>query len=88
MITKQLQGTGSTWPLYASVAAYTMNTFALKALQDFSPFELVFARKHHDLTAVQFKPLSEYPIPLREYVKLLIVTSISLYQLFYLMHSS
>ena len=45
MITKQLQGTGSTWPLYASVAAYTMNTFASKALQGFSPFELVFARK-------------------------------------------
>ena len=28
MITKQLQGTGSTWPLYASVASYAMNTFA------------------------------------------------------------
>ena len=71
MITKQLQGTGSTWPLYASVAAYAMNTFASKALQDFSPFELVFARKPHNLTAVQFKPLSEYPILLREYVELL-----------------
>ena len=69
MITKQLQGTGSTWPLYASVAAYAMNTFPSKALQGFSPFELVFARKPHDLTAVQFKPLSEYPIPLREYVE-------------------
>ena len=72
MITKQLQGTGSTWPLYASVTAYAMNTFASKALQGFSPFELVFARKPRDLTSVQFKPLSEYPIPLREYVELLI----------------
>ena len=71
MITKQLQGTGSTWPLYASVAAYAMNTFASEALQGFSPFELVFARKPRDLTSVQFKPLSEYPIPLREYVELL-----------------
>ena len=71
MITKQLQGTGSTWPLYASVAAYAMNTFASKALQGFSPFELVFARKPRDLTSVQFKSLSEYPIPLREYVELL-----------------
>ena len=69
MITKQLQGTGSTWPLYASVAAYAMNTFASKALQGFSPFELVFARKPRDLMSVQFKPLSEYPIPLREYVE-------------------
>ena len=33
MITKQLVGQGSTWPLYASVAAYAMNTFASKALQ-------------------------------------------------------
>ena len=71
MITKQLQGTGSTWPLYASVAAYAMNTFASKTLQGFSPFELVFARKPRDLMSVQFKPLSEYPIPLREYVELL-----------------
>ena len=45
MIAKQLQGTGNTWPLYASVAAYAMNTFASKALQGFSLFELVFARK-------------------------------------------
>ena len=52
MITKQLQGTSTTWPLYASVTAYTMNTFASKALQGFSPFELVFARKPPDLTSV------------------------------------
>ena len=71
MITKQLQGKGTTWPLYASVAAYAMNTFASKALQGLSPFELVFAQKPRDLTSVQFKPLSEYPIPIREYVELL-----------------
>ena len=71
MITKQLQGTDSTRPLYASVAAYAMNTFASKPLQGFSPFELVFARKPRDLTSVQFKQLSEYPIPLQEYVELL-----------------
>ena len=45
MITKQLQGTSSTWPLYASVAAYAINTFASKALQGFSPFELGFCKK-------------------------------------------
>ena len=42
MITKQLTGQGMTWPLYASVAAYAMNTFASKALQGLTPFELVF----------------------------------------------
>ena len=52
MITKQLQGTGSTWPLYASVTTYAMNTFASKALQGFSLFELVFARKPCNLTSV------------------------------------
>ena len=41
MITKHLIGKGSTWPLYTSVVAYAMNTFASKALQGFTPFELV-----------------------------------------------
>ena len=72
MITKQLVGQGSTWPLYASVAAYAMNTFASKALQGLTPFELVFARKPRDLSSVQFKPLAEYPIELRSYVELLL----------------
>ena len=71
MITKQLAGQGSTWPLYASVAAYAMNTFASKALQGLTPFELVFARKPRDLSSVQFKPLADYPIELRSYVDLL-----------------
>ena len=60
-----------TWPLYASVVAYAMNTFASKALQGFTPFELVFARKPWDLSSVQFKPLAEYPIEIHSYVELL-----------------
>ena len=43
MITKHLIGKGTTWPLYTSVVVYAMNTFASKALQGFTPFELVFA---------------------------------------------
>ena len=72
MITKHLIGKGNMWPLYASVAAYTMNTFASKALQGFTPFELVFARKPHDLSPIQFQPLAKYPIELRHYVELLL----------------
>ena len=72
MITKQLTGQGMTWPLYASVAAYAMNTFASKALQGLTPFELVFVRKPRDLSSVQFKPLVEYPIELCSYVELLL----------------
>ena len=71
MIKKHLIGKGTTWPLYASVAAYTMNTFASKALQGFTPFELVFARKPWDLSSVQFKPLAEYPIEICSYIELL-----------------
>ena len=55
-----------------TVAVYAMNTFASKALQGFTPFELVFARKPHDLSPIQFKPLAEYPIELRHYVELLL----------------
>ena len=29
-------------PLFATAAAYAMNTFALEALSDFQPFQLVF----------------------------------------------
>ena len=72
MITKHLIGKGTMWPLYASVAVYAMNTFASKALQGFTPFELVFAWKLHDLSSVQFKPLAEYPIEIHSYVELLI----------------
>ena len=72
MITKQLTGHGMTWPLYTSVAAYAINTFASKALQGLTPFELVFVRKPRDLSSVQFKPLVEYPVKLRSYVELLL----------------
>ena len=41
----------ASWPLYAAVSAYAMNTFASTALQGLSPFELVFARKPRQLTS-------------------------------------
>ena len=72
MITKQLTVQGMTWPLYTSVAAYAMNTFASKALQGLTPFEFVFVQKPRYLSSVQFKPLAEYPIELRAYVELLL----------------
>ena len=30
------------WPLFATAAAYAMNTFVSEALSGFSPFQLVF----------------------------------------------
>ena len=39
MINKHLMQKGASWPLYAAVSAYAMNTFASTALQGLSPFE-------------------------------------------------
>ena len=53
MINKHLTQKGASWPLYAAVSAYAMNTFASTALQGLSPFELVFARKPRQLTSFE-----------------------------------
>ena len=42
IIVKHLWGKGQMWPLFATTAAYAMNTFASEALSGFSPFQLVF----------------------------------------------
>jgi len=65
MITKHLVGEGETCPLYAGVAASAMNTFASRALQGFTPYELVFVHKPRDLTSINIKPLAQYPIDVR-----------------------
>ena len=40
MINKHVSYKGSSWPLYAAVSAYIMNTFACTALKGLLPFEL------------------------------------------------
>ena len=42
MIVKHLWDKGQMWPLFATTAAYAMNTFPSEALSGFSPFQLVF----------------------------------------------
>ena len=44
IIVKHLWDKGQMWPLFATMAAYAMNTFASEALSSFSPFQLVFFR--------------------------------------------
>ena len=51
MINKHLMQKGASWPLYAAVSAYAMNTFMSTALQGLSLFELVFTRKPRQLTS-------------------------------------
>ena len=42
IIVKHLWDKGQMWPLFATTAAYAMNTFAPEALNSSSPFQLVF----------------------------------------------
>ena len=71
MISKHLSGKGSSWPQYAAMSTYSMNTFASNALQGLSPFELVFARKPHQLTSFEMPKLQTIEPEYREFFKLL-----------------
>ena len=43
------------WPLFVTTVAYAMNTFAMEALNGFSPFQLVFVRDPPDVTSLSFQ---------------------------------
>ena len=66
MINKHLTQKRASWPLYAAVSAYAMNTFASTALQGLSPFELVFARKPRQLTSFELPKITSFPVEYRE----------------------
>ena len=50
------------WPLFATTAAYAMNTFASEALNGFSPFQLVFVQDAPDLTSLSFPKIDTIPV--------------------------
>ena len=60
------------WPLFMTTAAYAMNTFASKALNDFSPFQLVFVCDSPDLISLSFPKIDTIPGANREYYNLLL----------------
>ena len=60
------------WPLFTTTAAYDMNTFASKALNSFSLFQLVFVRDPPDLTSLSFPKIDIIPMVCREYYNLLL----------------
>ena len=60
------------WPLFATTAAYAMNTFASKVLSGFSPFQLVFLRDPPDLKSLSFPKIDTIPVNYREYYNLLL----------------
>ena len=60
------------WPLFATTAAYAMNTFASEALNGFSPFQLVFTHDLPDLTSLSFPKIDAICVTYREYYNLLL----------------
>ena len=72
IIVKHLWDKGQMWPLFATTAAYAMNTFASEALSDFSPFQLVFLWDPPDFTSLSFLKIDTIPVNYREYYNLLL----------------
>ena len=72
IIVKHLWDKGQIWPLFATTAAYAMNTFVSEALSGFSPFQLVFLRDPPDLTSLSFPKIDTIPVNYREYYNLLL----------------
>ena len=72
IIVKHLWDKGQMWPLFATTAAYAMNTFASEALRGFSPFQLVFLWDLPDLTSLSFQKIDTIPVNYHEYYNLLL----------------
>ena len=72
IIVKHLWDKGQMWPLFATTAAYTMNTLASETLSGFSSFQLVFLRDPPDLTSLSFPKIDTIPVNYREYYSLLL----------------
>ena len=72
LIVKHLWDKGKMWPLFATTAAYAMNTFASEALSGFSPFQLIFLRDPPDRTSLTFPKINTIPVNYREYYNILL----------------
>ena len=72
IIVKHLWDKGQMWPLFATTAAYAMNTFASVVLSGFSSFQLVFLRDPLDLTSLSFPKIDAIPVNYHEYYNLLL----------------
>ena len=69
---KHLWDKGQMWPLFVTTAAYARNTFASKALNVFSVFQLVFVCDPPDLMSLSFPKIDTIPVAYREYYNLLL----------------
>ena len=75
IIMKHLWDKGQMWPLFATTAAYAMNTFTSEALSSLSPFQIVFLRDPPDLTSLSFPKIDTIPVKHREYYNLLLAST-------------
>ena len=69
---KHLWDKGQMWALFATKAAYAMNTFTSEALRGLSLFQLVFLRDPPDLTSLSFPKIDTIPVKHRKYYNLLL----------------
>ena len=72
IIVKHLWDKGQMWPLFATTAAYAMNTLASEALNGFPPLQLIFIHDPPDLTSLSFPKIDKIPVAYREYYNLLL----------------
>ena len=72
IIIKHVWDKGQMWPLFVTMAAKAMNTFASEALNGFSPFQIVFVHDPLDLTSLSFPKIDTIPVVHREYYNLLL----------------
>ena len=72
IIVKHLWDKGQMWPLFATTAAYAMNTFASEALSGFSPFQLVFLLDPPDLASLSSLKIDTILVNYHEYYNLLL----------------
>ena len=70
IIVKHLWDKGQMWPLFATLAACAMNTFASEALIGVFPFQLVFLTDPPDLTSLSFPKIDTIPVNYHEYYNL------------------
>ena len=72
IIVKHLWDKGQMWPLFATTAAYAVNTVTSEALNGFSPFQLVFVHDPPDLTSLSFPKIDTILVAYGEYYNLLL----------------
>ena len=70
IIIKHLWDKEKMWPLFATTAAYAMNTFASETLNGFSSFQLVFVHDPLDFTSLSFPKIDTILVVYREYYNL------------------